>query len=245
MTLDVYFRFPISFCAFFPQNTFHIWIFIYTRGAEKRDERQWNVYSFLFFTFNHPIKINDCFDRISVVNSLIIDRSIQFWLLSNNDETWAEIVNTIWNRHWRFPFRVKIHSIVSESILFFGCGDITLKKKTQNKYLNCAFFPVWNLLHSITIYHFDGYNIHSLIKWQKTVEVNIIKIASLFHGPIFVYCCCSIIIESASRIQVDEYLTERGSESEQEAGADYTLQILDVVLKSEHSLNNQQVIAKN
>lgn len=46
-----------------------------------------------------------------------------------------------------------------------------------------------------------------------------------------------------SRIQVDEYLTERGSESEQEAGADYTLQILDVVLKSEHSLNNQQVIA--
>lgn len=42
--------------------------------------------------------------------------------------------------------------------------------------------------------------------------------------------------------QVDEYLTERGSEQEQELAADYTLQILDVVLKSEHSLNNQQVI---
>lgn len=42
--------------------------------------------------------------------------------------------------------------------------------------------------------------------------------------------------------QVDEYLTERGSEQEQESAADYTLQILDVVLKSEHSLNNQQVI---
>lgn len=43
-------------------------------------------------------------------------------------------------------------------------------------------------------------------------------------------------------IQVDEYLTERGSEVEQEVAADITLQILDVILKSEHSLNNQQVI---
>lgn len=43
-------------------------------------------------------------------------------------------------------------------------------------------------------------------------------------------------------IQVDEYLTERGSEVEQEVAADITLQILDVVLKSEHSLNSQQVI---
>lgn len=42
-------------------------------------------------------------------------------------------------------------------------------------------------------------------------------------------------------IQVDEYLTERGSEVEQEVAADITLQILDVVLKSEYSLNNQQV----
>lgn len=42
--------------------------------------------------------------------------------------------------------------------------------------------------------------------------------------------------------QVDEYLTERGSEVEQEVAADITLQILDVVLKSEHSLNSQQVI---
>lgn len=41
--------------------------------------------------------------------------------------------------------------------------------------------------------------------------------------------------------QVDEYLTERGSELEQEIAADILLQILDVVLKSEHSLNNQQV----
>lgn len=45
-----------------------------------------------------------------------------------------------------------------------------------------------------------------------------------------------------THIQVDEYLTERGSEAEQEVAADITLQILDVVLKSEHSLNNQQVI---
>lgn len=45
---------------------------------------------------------------------------------------------------------------------------------------------------------------------------------------------------SANR-QVDEYLTERGSELEQEIAADTMLQILDVVLKNEHSLNSQQV----
>lgn len=48
-----------------------------------------------------------------------------------------------------------------------------------------------------------------------------------------VYCFCIS--------QVDEYLTERGSAVEQEVAADITLQILDVLLKSEHSLNNQQV----
>ncbi|XP_055301227.1 uncharacterized protein LOC129567889 [Sitodiplosis mosellana] len=42
--------------------------------------------------------------------------------------------------------------------------------------------------------------------------------------------------------EVDEYLTERGSEVEQEVAADITLQILDVVLKSEHSLNSQQQV---
>lgn len=45
---------------------------------------------------------------------------------------------------------------------------------------------------------------------------------------------------SANR-QVDEYLTERGSELEQEIAADTMLQVLDVVLKNEHSLNSQQV----
>lgn len=42
-------------------------------------------------------------------------------------------------------------------------------------------------------------------------------------------------------MQVDEYLTEKGSDLEQEIAADITLQVLDVVLKSEHSLNNQDV----
>lgn len=52
---------------------------------------------------------------------------------------------------------------------------------------------------------------------------------------IFFFLCFS------KHTQVDEYLTERGSEVEQEVAADITLQILDVVLKSEHSLNSQQV----
>ena len=41
--------------------------------------------------------------------------------------------------------------------------------------------------------------------------------------------------------QVDEYLMHKGSQMEQEIAADIMLQILDVLLKSEYSLNNQQV----
>lgn len=41
--------------------------------------------------------------------------------------------------------------------------------------------------------------------------------------------------------QVDEYLKEKGSDLEQEIAADIILQILDVVLKSEFSLNSQLV----
>lgn len=52
----------------------------------------------------------------------------------------------------------------------------------------------------------------------------------------------SIDFINISGTQVDEYLTERGSEVEQEVAADITLQILDFVLKSEQSLNSQQVI---
>lgn len=41
--------------------------------------------------------------------------------------------------------------------------------------------------------------------------------------------------------QIDEYLKEKGSDLEQENGADIILQILDVILKSEFSLNSQLV----
>lgn len=41
--------------------------------------------------------------------------------------------------------------------------------------------------------------------------------------------------------QVDEYLKEKGSDLEQEIAADIILQILDVILKSEFSLNSQLV----
>lgn len=41
--------------------------------------------------------------------------------------------------------------------------------------------------------------------------------------------------------QVDEYLKEKGSDLEQEIAADIILQILDVMLKSEFSLNSQLV----
>lgn len=43
------------------------------------------------------------------------------------------------------------------------------------------------------------------------------------------------------RQQVDEYLKEKGSDLEQEIAADIILQILDVLLKSEFSLNSQLV----
>lgn len=41
--------------------------------------------------------------------------------------------------------------------------------------------------------------------------------------------------------QVDEYLKEKGTDLEQEIAADIILQILDVMLKSEFSLNSQLV----
>lgn len=41
--------------------------------------------------------------------------------------------------------------------------------------------------------------------------------------------------------QIDAYLHEKGSATEQEIASDIILQILDIILKSEHSLNNQKV----
>lgn len=41
--------------------------------------------------------------------------------------------------------------------------------------------------------------------------------------------------------QIQEYLLEKGSTSEQEVAAKIVLQILDILLKSEHSINNEQV----
>lgn len=41
---------------------------------------------------------------------------------------------------------------------------------------------------------------------------------------------------------MDEYLVQKGTHTEQEVASDIILQILDIVLKSEHSLNNQEVI---
>lgn len=42
--------------------------------------------------------------------------------------------------------------------------------------------------------------------------------------------------------EVDDYLTEKGSYFEQEIAADIIAQILDVILRNEHSVNNQEVI---
>lgn len=76
----------------------------------------------------------------------------------------------------------------------------------------------------------------SLIKYETTNQLNY-----LCEYNDFIKYFCWLFFPHANN-QIDEYLTERGSEVEQEVAADITLQILDVVLKSEHSLNNQQVI---
>lgn len=59
-------------------------------------------------------------------------------------------------------------------------------------------------------------------------------------------CACEILISIIDfrlfiDFQIGEYLLEKGTYSEQEMANEITLQVLDILLKSEHSINKEKV----